>query len=65
MTRTIDKNIQKDVDVLDFAKAFDKVNHSLLVHKLRNYWIAGKTNTWIKDFLKDRLHESVVVDGHS
>ena len=36
LSRNLDKNIQTDVVVLDFAKAFDKVNHSLLVHKLNS-----------------------------
>ena len=62
LTRNLDKNIQTDVVVLDFAKAFDKVNHSLLIHKLNSYGVTGKTNTWIKNFLEDR-HQAVVVDG--
>ena len=28
---------QTDILIMDFAKAFDKVNHSLLLHKLRCY----------------------------
>ena len=31
LTSNLDKGIQTDVVVLDFAKAFDKVNHSLLI----------------------------------
>jgi hypothetical protein len=41
----ISKNIQEgqqtDILILDFAKAFDKVNHSLLIHKLQHYGIIG------------------------
>ena len=37
----ISKNLQEgqqtDILILDFAKAFDKVNHSLLIHKLQHY----------------------------
>ena len=40
--------------VLDFSKAFDKVSHALLVHKLKRYGIRGRTNAWIRDFLTDR-----------
>ena len=36
---------QTDVPVMDFAKAFDKVWHSLLLHKLHHYGIQGKTNS--------------------
>ena len=39
---------QTDVLIMDFSKAFDKVSHSLLVHKLEHYGIRGKTNNWIK-----------------
>ena len=53
---------QTDVLIMDFAKAFDKVNHSLLLHKLHHYGIRGQTWTWISNFLSDR-QQSVVVDG--
>ena len=53
---------QANVIIMDFAKAFDKVNHSLLVHKLSKYGIQGKINRWIKAFLENR-HQSVVVNG--
>ena len=39
---------------MDFAKAFDKVCHSLLLHKLDHYGIQGKTNRWIQAFLSGR-----------
>ena len=47
---------------MDFAKAFDKVNHSLLVHKLEHYGIRNTINHWIADFLDGRS-QSVVVEG--
>ena len=53
---------QVDILVMDFAKAFDRVCHSLLIHKLSHYGITGQVNTWIKNFLADR-RQVVVVDG--
>ena len=39
---------------LDFAKAFDKVDHGILLQKLQNYGIRGKIYEWIKTFLTTR-----------
>ena len=44
----MDNGKQSDVLVIDFSKAFDKVSHPLLVHKLKHYGIIGNINTWIK-----------------
>ena len=49
---------------MDFSKAFDKVSHSLLVHKLNHYGIVGKINSWIHNFLTGRK-QAVIVDGAS
>ena len=59
----ISKNLQEgrqtDIFIMDFAKAFDKVNHSLLIHKLRYYGIDGKATRWIQNWLDNKL----VLDG--
>ena len=47
---------------LDFSKAFDKVNHKILLQKLVNHKIKGKIGTWIMEFLRDRKYR-VVVNG--
>jgi hypothetical protein len=64
VTTNMSAGKQTDVIIMDFAKAFDKVSHGLLVHKLDNYGIRGKTNTWIQNFLSDRS-QAVVVDGEN
>ena len=48
---------------LDFAKAFDKVDHAILLAKLERYGIGGKVLKWIKEFLLNRK-QTVVVEGH-
>jgi len=55
---------QTDVLIMDFAKAFDKVCHSPLIHKLNHYGIKGKSNLWIQAFLI-RRSQSVVLEGVS
>eukprot|EP00745_Piridium_sociabile_P027724 TRINITY_DN44613_c1_g1_i1.p1 TRINITY_DN44613_c1_g1~~TRINITY_DN44613_c1_g1_i1.p1 ORF type:complete len:604 (+),score=154.71 TRINITY_DN44613_c1_g1_i1:145-1812(+) len=62
LSGNMEKGKQTDVLVMDFSKAFDKVSHSLLIHKLRHYGISGQINTWIRNFLADR-QQRVVVDG--
>jgi hypothetical protein len=51
-----------DVIYLDFAKAFDKVDHELLLAKTYNCGIQGKIHKWLETFLKNRT-QSVIVDG--
>ena len=62
VTINMDKGKQTDCLIMDFSKAFDKVSHSLLIHKLDHYGIRGKTNAWIRSFLSNRK-QSVVVEG--
>ena len=45
---------QVDVILLDFSKAFDKVPHQRLLHKLQYHGVGNKTLKWIKSFLTDR-----------
>ena len=51
---------------LDFAKAFDRENHKVLLrvlqHKLCNFGISGSLLAWCGDYLSNRK-QRVVVDG--
>ena len=47
---------------LDFSKAFDRVDHGVLFHKLRDLGIHGKLGVWIAAFLQDR-YQLVAVEG--
>ena len=55
---------QKNMDVvyLDFAKAFDKVDHSILMKKVHQFGIRGKIYTWNGNFIQNR-YQQVLVEG--
>ena len=45
-----------DMIYLDFSRAFDKVDHGVLLHKLRDMGIAGNLGIWFHSFLSNRYH---------
>ena len=53
---------QTDVILLDFSKAFDKVSHEKLIHKLYGCGIRGETLSWIKASLNGKS-QIVVLEG--
>ena len=62
LARNVSKGKQTDLILLDFSKAFDKVNHSKLLWKLHQYGIRGHTLAWIRAF-QGNLSQTVVLDG--
>ena len=62
LSRQLTFGNQTDLVLLDFSKAFDKVNHLKLLFKLTNYDIKGITLNWIKSFLIGRS-QTVVLGG--
>ena len=60
-------NFQNGLDTdciyLDYAKAFDKVDHQLLLKKLGRYGVHQKLIEWIKSFLVGR-NQQVAMNGH-
>ena len=48
---------------LDFLKAFDTIDHEILLYKLSYYGIRGRALEWFKDYLADRK-QFVSIHGH-
>ena len=63
ITRNMEEGDQTDIILLDFAKAFDKVPHDRLLHKIEFYGVRQNTLEWIKQFLTNRT-QSVILENH-
>lgn len=61
----LDNNSNADVIYLDFAKAFDKVDHAILLKKLNSVGITGNLLTWLKSFLSNRKQYVIVENQKS
>lgn len=48
------KKVQVDSVYTDFSKAFDKVDHSILLNKLSTFGIHGDLLRWVKSYLSNR-----------
>ena len=55
---------QADIIILDFAKAFNKVNHTKLIYQLKANRVGVLTVEWIEAFQSSRS-QVVVLDGTS
>ena len=51
---SLDKGEYAATIFLDFSKAFDTVNHEILLQKLNHYGIRGTANNWVKSYLEKR-----------
>ena len=64
LARNMTSGKQTDLILLDFSKAFDKVNHLKLLYKLQLHGVQGKTLRWIESFLVGRS-QTVVLNGNN
>ena len=58
----LEKGLNVDTIYLDFSKAFDKVDHQIVLAKLSILGIGGNLLKWIQSFLLNRM-QHVLVNG--
>ena len=58
----VDQGIPLDVIYLDFQKAFDKVLHTKLIVKMKQYGISSEIVRWVGNWLTGR-RERVLIGG--
>jgi hypothetical protein len=60
ITEAINAGDSVDVVFMDFAKAFDKVPHRRLLHKLESYGVGGKLHRFLASFLQNRTQQVMI-----
>ncbi|CAB4002105.1 Hypothetical predicted protein [Paramuricea clavata] len=60
--KDLDKGLQTDVVFMDISKAFDTVDHSKLLQKLRDFGLSGSLLLWFENYLSGRC-QRVTVHG--
>ena len=62
----INQYLIKWSSLLDFQKAFDRVSHSILLHKLEhNFEFTGNLLAWLRHYLSEREQYTVINGVHS
>lgn len=62
ITKGFKSSNQTDVGYFDFSKAFDQINHRILIKKLSNYGFTDHYTKWIVQYLSNRV-QSVCVNN--
>ncbi len=60
--RSLDKGLKVGAVFLDLKKAFDSVNHNILMSKITKYNISKRSLLWFDSYLKSR-EQSVVINN--
>ena len=56
ISSAIDNNEKTEGFFIDFSKAFDTVNHQILLDKLLQYGFRGVAFNWLEDYLNNKQH---------
>lgn len=63
--RSMDDRCQVDVIYTDFEKAFDRVDHVILLQKLSDLGINGNLLRWVTSYIKNRMQAVVTGSARS
>ena len=63
LSNSFNNSSQTDAIYIDFSKAFDKIDHEILISKLKQTDIHPSLITWSHDYLTDRSF-NVIFDGY-
>ena len=56
----IDNGLVNGVVFIDLKKAFDTIDHDIMLLKLENYGVERNSLTWFKSYLTDRTQKCLV-----
>ena len=62
---SMDKGCVTGTVFLDLRKAFDTVDHLLLINKLKSLGVAGKSLEWLRSYLSGLVQQSMCVNALS
>ena len=65
ISAAIDNKISTIGVFIDLKKAFDAINHNILIDKMEHYGVRGTANKWIVNYLNGRQQYVQIDNVHS
>ena len=62
--QALDNNLHAVGIFLDFTKAYDVINHNILLCKLESYGVRGIINSWFKSYLSERMQYVTITQNY-